>query len=188
MQGLRVTRFDATSARSIVSESRRHVLTVLEHSVLDEFGGTGLLGAIRAGGGKVLVVALPPVTTCASARYADGFVTADDDIVEVVGTVRRLCALEDAGAPGHGPAGSGTGRRIADPLAELSPRERAVLDGMMRGLSAAEIADEQFVSIPTVRSQIRAILRKLDVRSQLAAVAVAHRSGRTADGGQNHQL
>ena len=46
----------------------------------------------------------------------------------------------------------------------------------MDGCSAERIADESFVSIATVRSQIRSILEKLDVRSQLAAVALAHRA------------
>ena len=36
-----------------------------------------------------------------------------------------------------------------------------------------EIAREHFVALTTVRSQIRAVLQKLGVRSQLAAVAVA---------------
>ena len=47
----------------------------------------------------------------------------------------------------------------------------------MDGLSADEIADAHFVALSTVRSQIQAILRKLEVRSQLAAVAAAHRAG-----------
>ena len=49
----------------------------------------------------------------------------------------------------------------------------------MNGLSAAEIAEQRVVSLATVRSQIRAILQKLDVTSQLAAVAMAHRAGWT---------
>jgi two-component system, NarL family, nitrate/nitrite response regulator NarL len=54
----------------------------------------------------------------------------------------------------------------------------------MNGRTASEIADERVVSLATVRSQIRAILLKLDVSSQLAAVAMAHRArwtGATAD-------
>jgi DNA-binding NarL/FixJ family response regulator len=47
----------------------------------------------------------------------------------------------------------------------------------MEGKSAAEIAAEAVVSLATVRSQIRAVLQKLDVTSQIAAVALAHRSG-----------
>jgi DNA-binding NarL/FixJ family response regulator len=44
-------------------------------------------------------------------------------------------------------------------------------------MSAEEIAEAQFVALTTVRSQIRAVLQKLGVRSQLAAVAYANRVG-----------
>ncbi len=63
--------------------------------------------------------------------------------------------------------------RIA-PFERLTTRERAVLGALMDGCSAERIADDSFVSIATVRSQIRSILEKLGVRSQLAAVALAH--------------
>lgn len=59
----------------------------------------------------------------------------------------------------------------------LTDRERCVLRGLMDGLSADEIAESDFVALSTVRSQIRAVLRKLGVGSQLAAVALAYRSG-----------
>jgi DNA-binding NarL/FixJ family response regulator len=58
-------------------------------------------------------------------------------------------------------------------LVHLTPSERRVLFHMMEGRSAAEIADTLVVSLTTVRSHIRSILRKLNVNSQLAAVALA---------------
>jgi len=60
---------------------------------------------------------------------------------------------------------------------QLSVRESEVLEELMAGKSAADIATESYVSIATIRSQIKAILRKLEVNSQLAAVALAYRSG-----------
>jgi hypothetical protein len=45
----------------------------------------------------------------------------------------------------------------------------------MEGHCAEEIATSSFVSISTVRSQIKSILQKLGVNSQLAAVALARR-------------
>lgn len=60
---------------------------------------------------------------------------------------------------------------------ELSPREEAVLEALLRGRSPQDIAVEQFVSVKTVRSQIESIHRKLGVRSQLAAVALAREVG-----------
>jgi DNA-binding NarL/FixJ family response regulator len=63
------------------------------------------------------------------------------------------------------------------PFASLTRREAAVLGRMMDGESADHIAAACFVSLPTVRSQIRAVLTKLGVNSQLAAVAMAYRAG-----------
>ncbi len=68
-------------------------------------------------------------------------------------------------------------RRATARFEQLSPREEQVLMQICNGLSAAEIAETSYVSVATVRSQIRAILMKLDVSSQLAAVAAAHSSG-----------
>ncbi len=56
---------------------------------------------------------------------------------------------------------------------QLTHREALVLAALTDGLSAEEIAREHFVALTTVRSQIRAVLQKLGVRSQLAAVALA---------------
>lgn len=67
-------------------------------------------------------------------------------------------------------------KRLA-PFERLTPREQEVLAEMSRGKLAAEIAESSFVSLCTVRSQIRAILTKLGVPNQLAAVALAHESG-----------
>lgn len=47
----------------------------------------------------------------------------------------------------------------------------------MSGYPADELAALTHRSIHTVRSQIKAVLTKLEVRTQLAAVAMAHRSG-----------
>ncbi|HYA68129.1 MAG TPA: LuxR C-terminal-related transcriptional regulator [Acidimicrobiales bacterium] len=61
-----------------------------------------------------------------------------------------------------------------DGLVDLTTSEHRVLYQMMRGASATEIADQLSVSLATVRSHIRSILRKLQVSSQLAAVALAN--------------
>lgn len=53
----------------------------------------------------------------------------------------------------------------------LSPREIAVLGLMHSGETVQQIAEVLGVSESTVRSHVRSVLRKLDVRTQLAAVA-----------------
>jgi two-component system nitrate/nitrite response regulator NarL len=80
---------------------------------------------------------------------------------EMLGSLRRLRAEE---------------RRRRAPFDQLTARERIVLGALMHGSSAEEIASSAFVSIATIRSQIRSILVKLGVHSQIAAVALAHRA------------
>src|SRR3954466_2275809 len=58
---------------------------------------------------------------------------------------------------------------------DLTDREGAVLVAIIQGATAEEIAGAQFVALATVRSHIRAVLTKLGVNSQLAAVALARR-------------
>lgn len=60
-----------------------------------------------------------------------------------------------------------------EPFEGLSPREGIVLAGLVRGTTAEQIAAEEHVGLATVRSQIRGVLRKLGVNSQLLAVAMA---------------
>lgn len=61
-----------------------------------------------------------------------------------------------------------------DRLTLLTDREQVVLTHLQDGLTAAEIAGAEYVTVATVRSQIRSVLMKLGVRSQLAAVALAN--------------
>ena len=56
----------------------------------------------------------------------------------------------------------------------LTVREREVLAHLMRGRTVREIATVGVVSEATVRTQVKAILAKLDVTSQIAAVGLAH--------------
>lgn len=59
-------------------------------------------------------------------------------------------------------------------LVGLTASERRILYYLTEGWSAQDIADRLVVSLTTVRSHIRSTLRKLGVRSQLAAVAIAN--------------
>jgi len=62
-------------------------------------------------------------------------------------------------------------------FAVLTTKERYVLSRLMNGDRAESIARTSSVSISTVRSQIKAILQKLGVNSQLGAVAMAREAG-----------
>jgi DNA-binding NarL/FixJ family response regulator len=69
-------------------------------------------------------------------------------------------------------------------LADLTQREREILTRLMSGHNATEIARSSFTSEATVRTQIKSILAKLDVCSQVAAVAMAYRCGWSSAAGE----
>jgi DNA-binding NarL/FixJ family response regulator len=74
-------------------------------------------------------------------------------------------------------------RAIGRRLSSLTERERRVLDRLAFGRRAQAIATEFHVSLATIRTQIRAVLHKLEVTSQLEAVALLHEYRRLADDG-----
>lgn len=62
-------------------------------------------------------------------------------------------------------------------LALLTGREAEVLGELMAGHNVLDIARARVVSEGTVRAQVRSILAKLEVSSQVAAVGAAYRGG-----------
>lgn len=62
-------------------------------------------------------------------------------------------------------------------LAALSPREKQVLSCLVAGMSTDAIASHLFLSRNTIRTHVHNVLRKLNVHSALAAVALARRTG-----------
>ncbi len=97
-----------------------------------------------------------------------------------------LLPTELVGAPGQGGtdtleregdrSGPGVGSE-EDKLRSLTPREVEVLRLLASGNASQDIATELFISLTTVRTHIQNILKKLDVHSQLEAVALAFRRG-----------
>lgn len=59
----------------------------------------------------------------------------------------------------------------------LTPREGEVLVHLVRGLDNREIARSLFISEDTVKTHVKAILRKLGARDRAQAVAIALRGG-----------
>ena len=71
--------------------------------------------------------------------------------------------------PGSSPANTA--------IIDLSDREKLVLVELAHGGSTQQIAERLFVSVNTVKTQVRSIYRKLGVTSREEAIAAAHRWG-----------
>lgn len=65
----------------------------------------------------------------------------------------------------------------ADPLAQLSPRERETLQHIARGASNKEIARALDIGETTVKIHVQHILRKLDLASRVQAAVLATEHG-----------
>jgi two-component system, NarL family, nitrate/nitrite response regulator NarL len=73
-------------------------------------------------------------------------------------------------------------------LARLTQRETEVLAALVNGHRVSEIAQLSVVSEATVRTQVKSILAKLKVSSQIAAVALAHEAELSWDGSMSGRL
>ena len=70
--------------------------------------------------------------------------------------------------------------QLLDRLNRLTAREAEVLGALMNGQQVRQIAETSVVSEATVRTQVKSILAKLEVSSQIGAVGLAHNAGWSA--------
>ncbi|REE99392.1 response regulator [Thermomonospora umbrina] len=125
---------------------------------------------------------LDDVVDNAIAAGADGFLLKRATPDELTAAVRTV-------ASGHALLAPQITRRLLRSLAArprppalpspLTPRESAILRSLAAGLSNAEIAAAHHLSPETVKSHIKSILAKLDVRDRTQAAIWAHRTGFT---------
>jgi LuxR family maltose regulon positive regulatory protein len=82
-----------------------------------------------------------------------------------------------SGQRGPGTAGSTRAEPSAQPVETLTAKELEVLGHLEELLTTEEIAEKMFVSVNTVRTHVRSILRKLGVSRRNAAVRKARELG-----------
>ena len=70
--------------------------------------------------------------------------------------------------------------RATSRVPQLSPREREIMHLMAEGLTAEAIGAELSVSVETVRTHVRNVIRKLQARNRVHAIAIALERGEIA--------
>ncbi len=126
--------------------------------------------ALRAGASGFLLKDTPPEDLVAAVR-----VVARGDALIAPGVTKRLIEQFARSAPAAVPS---------DALAELTPREAEVLALVASGLSNGEIAEELVLSNATVKTHVKRILAKLDLRDRVQAVVLAYEVGLVYPGAQ----
>lgn len=182
------------SLGDIVEQARqvRADVVLLDLHLGDDVGvSTPAIGALRDAGATVLVltgVTDPEQLGAALEAGASDIVSKAESFDTVLDKAVRAAAGTHTMNPVRRDAimaGLRERRRAErarrEPFERLTAREQQVLAALIEGASAEGVATSSFVSIATVRSQIRSILEKLGVHSQVAAVALAHRCGWSPD-------
>jgi DNA-binding NarL/FixJ family response regulator len=59
----------------------------------------------------------------------------------------------------------------------LSPRQREVLELLAAGMTSAAIAERLVVSVETVRTHVKGLLRRLGAKDRTHAISLAYQRG-----------
>jgi DNA-binding NarL/FixJ family response regulator len=172
------------------AEERRSGLVLLDLELGVGLGGEPideleLIVGLRARGWAVLVVSAATDErriASAIAAGAIGYVPKAAPLQELLDVICRASSGRSVLPPEErarwlavDKKGRVTDRKDRARWRRLTAREREVLDLLAHGDRAAAIAEQLCVSLTTVRAQIRSIHTKLDVNSQLEAVALLRR-------------
>lgn len=165
LMDLRMPRVDGITATSRLRTAHRAPQVV----VLTTFDSDEeILGALRAG--------------------AIGFLLKDTPPAQIVQAVQRAAAGEPMVSPqvtrrliAHAVDRSGPARRARAALSGLSDRERDVVTAIGRGATNAQIAEEMFLSVATVKAYVSQVLTKLALGNRRQVALLAHDAGLVPD-------
>ena len=149
---------DAT--RQLTRSAPRTRVLILTTFEQDDY----IFGALRAGASGFLLKRTPPEELIAAVHA----VAAGDSLLSPSVTRRVIDRVAQQPTPD-----------LADraKVHELTPREREVLDLVARGLSNREIARELVVEESTIRTHVKRILMKLELRDRVQIVIYAYETG-----------
>ncbi|TDB73211.1 response regulator transcription factor, partial [Micromonospora sp. KC721] len=128
-----------------------------------------VLRALRAGASGFVLKHTPP----AEILRAITRVAAGEPILSPTVTRQLIAHLSDTGAVARQ-------QHATTALDQLSEREREVAIAVGHGKSNAEIANELFMSVATVKAHISRILTKLNLNNRTQIALLAHDAGLTS--------
>jgi DNA-binding NarL/FixJ family response regulator len=162
LMDVRMPAMDGVEAtRVLASEDRTTKILILTTFDIDEY----VIEAIRAGASGFLLKDVRPADLLEAIR-----IVARGDALLAPSVTRQLLDTIAASLPAYR-------RAKADRLDVLTPAERKVLTLVGKGASNDEIAADLFIADTTVRTHIRHILEKLDLRDRVQAVVLAYDTG-----------
>jgi len=158
LMDLRMPRVDGiTATRRLRRAPQPPEVIVLTTFDADE----NVLGALRAGASGFLLKDAPPAEIAEAIRR----VAAGDPILSPAVTrrlMRRAVVQEDAK------------EQALRQLADLSPREREVVEAIAGGQTNAEIAASLLMSVPTVKAHVTHILTKAGLTNRTQIALLGH--------------
>jgi DNA-binding NarL/FixJ family response regulator len=163
LDGIEATRAIVAGSPETPGDGRPRVL-ILTTFELDEY----VYEAVRAGASGFLLKRTPPEDLLDGLRL-----TAAGDALLAPSVTKKL--MDEFARTTTGRTSSDAARERL--LERLTDREREVLVLMARGLANREIADELFVAESTVKTHVKRVLMKLDLRDRVHAVVFAYESG-----------
>jgi DNA-binding NarL/FixJ family response regulator len=161
LMDVRMPDLDGIAAtRDVLAASPEAKVVILTTFEQDDY----IFGALNAGASGFLLKRTPPAELLAAIHAVAG----GDSLLSP--SVTRIVIDRMAGQPTPDP-------RAAKRLGELSARELEVLGLLARGRSNGEIATELVIEASTVKTHVKRILMKLDLRDRVQAVIFAYESG-----------
>jgi DNA-binding NarL/FixJ family response regulator len=149
-----------------------HVHPATRVLMLTTFGlDSYVFDALRAGASGFMLKDAPPEEIAAAVK-----IVASGDALLAPAVTRAVVeefARQRTSEPAPPP------RAVED----LTPREREVLDLMVRGLSNPEICERLVITEATAKTHVARILQKLGVRDRVQVVIYAYESGLATPGG-----
>ncbi len=108
---------------------------------------------------------------------ATSYITKTSPEEVLIQALQAACSGEIALPRIAAPANDAPAAAAADPLAELTPRQRQVLQCLLRGMSAKQISRELNISQGTATDHTVAVFRHFNVKTRAMVIVEAQRRG-----------